>query len=243
MLFVCKLNPITTDEDLEIIFSRFGNAKAEIVRDAVTGDSLNYAFVEFDDVSGFWGGWMGCMCVYKYKGPMSRGSCYKFQRATDRVTNTLIPSQPLQIQQVESCEEAYKKMDNALVDDRRIKVDFSQSVAKIWNKYTMRPRGTKIKSRGVGGSGGAGAPGAAGQGPAPGTGAKATAPPPRREERRDGGGGDRRRSRSRERERRERRRSRSKSRDRDRDRDRNRRRSRSRDRSLRDRSRSRERRR
>ena len=48
---MCKLNPITTDEDLEIIFSRFGNAKAEIVRDPITGDSLNYAFVEFDDVS------------------------------------------------------------------------------------------------------------------------------------------------------------------------------------------------
>ena len=25
VLFVCKLNPVTTDEDLEIIFSRFGN--------------------------------------------------------------------------------------------------------------------------------------------------------------------------------------------------------------------------
>lgn len=34
--------------------------------------------------------------------------------------------------QVEACEAAYKKMDNVLVDDRRIKVDFSQSVAKIW---------------------------------------------------------------------------------------------------------------
>lgn len=102
VLFVCKLNQITTDEDLEIIFSRFGNVKAEIIRDPVTGDSLNYAFVEFDDV--------------------------------------------------ESCEEAYKKMDNALIDDRRVKVDFSQSVAKIWNKYTMRPQGgkTKITSRGVG---------------------------------------------------------------------------------------------
>ena len=27
VLFVCKLNPVTTDEDLEIIFSRFGNIK------------------------------------------------------------------------------------------------------------------------------------------------------------------------------------------------------------------------
>ena len=27
VLFVCKLNPHTTDEDLEIIFSRFGEIK------------------------------------------------------------------------------------------------------------------------------------------------------------------------------------------------------------------------
>lgn len=27
VLFVCKLNPVTTDEDLEIIFSRFGSIK------------------------------------------------------------------------------------------------------------------------------------------------------------------------------------------------------------------------
>ena len=27
VLFVCKLNPVTTDEDLEIIFSRFGKVK------------------------------------------------------------------------------------------------------------------------------------------------------------------------------------------------------------------------
>lgn len=27
VLFVCKLNPVTTDEDLEIIFSRFGPIK------------------------------------------------------------------------------------------------------------------------------------------------------------------------------------------------------------------------
>ncbi len=61
VLFVCKLNAITTDEDLEIIFSRFGDAKADIVRDPLTGDSLNYAFVEFDNVSGgLWvGGWVG----------------------------------------------------------------------------------------------------------------------------------------------------------------------------------------
>ena len=75
VLFVCKLNPVTRDEDLELIFSCFGRIRdCEIVRDWVTGDSLNYAFVEFMD------------------------------RAT--------------------CEEAYRKMDGVLIDDRRIHVDF-----------------------------------------------------------------------------------------------------------------------
>ncbi|VDM49024.1 unnamed protein product [Toxocara canis] len=81
VLFVCKLNPVTTDEDLEIIFSRFGAIKCcEVIRDRRTGVSLQYAFIEFEDEK--------------------------------------------------SCENAYFKMDNVLIDDRRIHVDFSQSVAK-----------------------------------------------------------------------------------------------------------------
>ncbi|XP_067840180.1 peptidyl-prolyl cis-trans isomerase-like 4 isoform X1 [Heptranchias perlo] len=92
VLFVCKLNPVTTDEDLEIIFSRFGSIKScEIIRDWKTGESLCYAFIEFE--------------------------------------------------KQEDCEKAYFKMDNVLIDDRRIHVDFSQSVAKVqWKgkgaKYT-----------------------------------------------------------------------------------------------------------
>nr|XP_028579474.1 peptidyl-prolyl cis-trans isomerase-like 4 isoform X1 [Podarcis muralis] len=92
VLFVCKLNPVTTDEDLEIIFSRFGPIKScEVIRDWKTGESLCYAFIEFE--------------------------------------------------KEEDCEKAYFKMDNVLIDDRRIHVDFSQSVAKIkWKgkggKYT-----------------------------------------------------------------------------------------------------------
>ncbi|XP_051264435.1 peptidyl-prolyl cis-trans isomerase-like 4 [Dicentrarchus labrax] len=92
VLFVCKLNPVTTDDDLEIIFSRFGTIKScEIIRDWKTGDSLCYAFIEFE--------------------------------------------------KQEDCEKAYFKMDNVLIDDRRIHVDFSQSVSKIkWKgkggKYT-----------------------------------------------------------------------------------------------------------
>ena len=76
MLFVCKLNPATLAEDLETIFSRFGSIRScDIVRDWKTGDSLQYAFIEFE-------------------------------------TN-------------EACEEAVLKMENALIDERRIHVDFS----------------------------------------------------------------------------------------------------------------------
>ncbi|KAG5684420.1 hypothetical protein PVAND_013654 [Polypedilum vanderplanki] len=82
VLFVCKLNPVTNDDDLQIIFSRFGKIKScEVIRDKQTGDSLQYAFIEFEDQK--------------------------------------------------SCESAYFKMDNVLIDDRRIHVDFSQSVSKI----------------------------------------------------------------------------------------------------------------
>ncbi|XP_020270219.1 peptidyl-prolyl cis-trans isomerase CYP59 [Asparagus officinalis] len=86
VLFVCKLNPVTQDEDLFTIFSRFGTVtSADIIRDYKTGDSLCYAFIEFE-------------------------------------TN-------------EACERAFFKMDNVLIDDRRIHVDFSQSVSKLWNQY------------------------------------------------------------------------------------------------------------
>lgn len=83
-LFVCKLNPVTRAEDLELIFSRFGECKAEIIKDKVTGESLCYGFIEFPDRK--------------------------------------------------ACEQAFFKMNNCLIDDRRIKVDFSQSVAKLWNR-------------------------------------------------------------------------------------------------------------
>lgn len=69
VLFVCKLNPVTqgkpdihlcshfwtnnhfmTDEDLHLIFSRFGTIlSCEVIRDKRTGDSLQYAFIEFED--------------------------------------------------------------------------------------------------------------------------------------------------------------------------------------------------
>ena len=86
VLFVCKLNPVTQSEDLEIIFSRFGKVvSCEVIRDWKTGDSLQFAFVEFETE--------------------------------------------------DHCIMAYQRMDNVLVDERRIKVDFSNSVSKLWNKH------------------------------------------------------------------------------------------------------------
>jgi peptidyl-prolyl cis-trans isomerase-like 4 len=40
----------------------------------------------------------------------------------------------------EQCEQAYFKMENVLIDDRRIHVDFSQSVGKLWNSWRRGDR-------------------------------------------------------------------------------------------------------
>ncbi|CAE6427770.1 unnamed protein product [Rhizoctonia solani] len=101
VLFVCKLNPVTRDEDLELIFSRFGVIMScQIIRDKKTGDSLQYAFIEFD--------------------------------------------------KREDAEQAYFKMQNVLVDDRRIWVDFSQSVSKLNTQWSNNPMMPKRGKRGGG---------------------------------------------------------------------------------------------
>jgi len=41
------------------------------------------------------------------------------------------------------CEEAYFKMHDCVIDDRRIVVNFSQSVAKLWNKHRT---GTRVSA-------------------------------------------------------------------------------------------------
>lgn len=81
ILFICKLNPITEEGDLERIFSRFGQIRTvNIVKDQKSGQSLQYGFIEFENK--------------------------------------------------DDCEKAFLKMDNVLIDDRRIHVDFSQSVSR-----------------------------------------------------------------------------------------------------------------
>ncbi|KAI0002702.1 cyclophilin-like domain-containing protein [Xylariaceae sp. FL0662B] len=105
VLFVCKLNPVTTDADLELIFSRFGIIlSCEVIRDKKSGDSLQYAFIEFEDKS--------------------------------------------------ACEAAYFKMQGVLIDDRRIHVDFSQSVSKlaeVWRGGENAKRKQKHNGGGWGG--------------------------------------------------------------------------------------------
>ncbi|KAI7741023.1 hypothetical protein M8C21_011953 [Ambrosia artemisiifolia] len=53
-----------------------------------------------------------------------------------------------QFEDREACEQAYFKMDNALIDDRRIHVDFSQSVSRMWNQY--RRKGNRSGTAGKG---------------------------------------------------------------------------------------------
>lgn len=93
VLFVCKLNPVTRDEDLELIFSRFGVIMScQVIRDKKTGDSLQYAFIEFDkreDAEQVSISFNLCRCLF--------------------LTARFL--------------QAYFKMQNVLVDDRRIWVD------------------------------------------------------------------------------------------------------------------------
>ena len=105
VLFVCKLNPVTRDDDLELIFGRFGKILGcEVIRDRKTGDSLQYCFIEYEEKA--------------------------------------------------ACEAAYFKMQGVLIDDRRIHVDFSQSVSKlsdVWRNDTNTKRKANASRGGWGG--------------------------------------------------------------------------------------------
>ncbi|XP_077597302.1 U11/U12 small nuclear ribonucleoprotein 35 kDa protein [Stigmatopora nigra] len=49
-LFVSRLNPLTTEEKLHQVFSKFGDIKRiRLVRDVVTGFSKRYAFIEYKE--------------------------------------------------------------------------------------------------------------------------------------------------------------------------------------------------
>ncbi len=147
VLFVCKLNPVTRDEDLELIFSRFGPIMScQVIRDKKTGDSLQYAFIEFDK-----------------------------REDAEQVSGSFIV--PALVDPFAFLKQAYFKMQNVLVDDRRIWVDLyvlqfffqaymlirclsasSQSVARLNNKWSNDPlregQASHRNARGGGGFGG-----------------------------------------------------------------------------------------
>lgn len=116
VLFVCKLNPVTRDEDLEMIFSRFGAIHScEIIRDRQTGESLSYAFVEFEN-----------------KEDAEEVNFDKYVRG--RIFLIII---------IFLKKKAYFKMQSVLIDDRRIHVDFSQSVSKLHKDWISKRTGNK----------------------------------------------------------------------------------------------------
>merc|ERR1712113_320592 len=54
---------------------------------------------------------------------------------TDHKTGDSLCYGFVEFKEVESCEKAYFKMDNVLIDDRRIHVDFCQSVGKTKKSF------------------------------------------------------------------------------------------------------------
>ena len=129
VLFVCKLNSVTRDEDLDLIFSRFGKIMScQVIRDKRTGDSLQYAFIEFDK-----------------------------REDAEQVRSDFLMSVF-----TKPTRKAYFKMQNVLIDDRRIWVDLwvqsnmpllatdlsslsSQSVARLNTHWSNNP--TMAKGR------------------------------------------------------------------------------------------------
>ncbi|MCK9255022.1 MAG: RNA-binding protein [Bacteroidales bacterium] len=48
-IFIANLHPSTKKEDLELLFSKFGNViSAKVIFDKQTGNSKRYGFVEFN---------------------------------------------------------------------------------------------------------------------------------------------------------------------------------------------------
>ena len=69
------------------------------------------------------------------------GGAINLQIIRDHETGNSLGYAFIEFESNEAAEDAYVKMNNVLIDDRRIKVDFSQSVAKLWNR---RRRGERM---------------------------------------------------------------------------------------------------
>ncbi|XP_033834405.1 U11/U12 small nuclear ribonucleoprotein 35 kDa protein [Periophthalmus magnuspinnatus] len=57
-LFVARLNPVTTEDKLHQVFSKFGDIqRLRLVRDIVTGFSKKYAFIEYKEQRAVYRAW------------------------------------------------------------------------------------------------------------------------------------------------------------------------------------------
>lgn len=65
----------------------------------------------------------------------------------DRDTRDSLGYAFIEFEDKESCAQAYLKMDNVLIDDRRIKVDFSQSVSKLHKKWLEKRQSTSTNNQ------------------------------------------------------------------------------------------------
>ncbi|KAL9937451.1 hypothetical protein V8E36_003860 [Tilletia maclaganii] len=119
ILFVCKLNPVTRSEDLELIFSRFGQIlTCEVIKDKKVSPGLRACVPELDVAS-----------VADHGFEINEQSGDSLQYAF------------IEFAEKESAEQAYFKMQNTLIDDRRIWVDFSQSVSKLHGDWLTKRLG------------------------------------------------------------------------------------------------------
>lgn len=64
----------------------------------------------------------------------------------DRDTGASLGYAFIEFEERSACEQAYLKMDNVLIDDKRVKVDFSQSVSKLHRQWEDKRRGIVRKS-------------------------------------------------------------------------------------------------
>lgn len=68
------------------------------------------------------------------------GTIKSVQIVKDKITKNSLGYSFIEFETVESCEEAYLKMQNVVIDDRRIYVDFSQSVSNPSDPSFDHPR-------------------------------------------------------------------------------------------------------
>ncbi|CAE7749410.1 sig-7, partial [Symbiodinium microadriaticum] len=109
VLFVCKLNPGPSVASLSGVWlrARVGLGSAVAAPRSGRSADLEMIFSRFGRVQS---------CEILKDSESGESLCYAFVEFATK----------------QACEEAFFKMNNVMIDNRRIKVDFSQSVARLW---------------------------------------------------------------------------------------------------------------